>query len=80
MIWSLIKLVFGCLLLTIALLGNIFKWLFNFSWDKNLFVLFWTDKEANVQYYYNGNVIGWAFHVRRLADSAFDITKKEHIS
>ncbi len=79
MIWSIIKLIFGCLSIIVMTLGNVITWCVYFGWNNELYKLFWTDKEENIQYYYNYNIIGWAFQIKRLADSAFDITKKEHI-
>ena len=77
MIWSLIKLVFGSLFLAIMFIANCLTWLVNFTWNKQMFVLFWTDKTESIQYYYNGNVLAWAFRVKKLADSSFKITIRE---
>lgn len=74
MIWSLVKLIFGVLYMLAALIVNSIKWIFYFGWDKQDFQLFWTDKEKNIQYYYEGNILAWAFQIRRLADSTFNIT------
>jgi hypothetical protein len=80
MIWSIIKLLFGCIALVLITMANCITWFLYFGWNKELYVLFWTDRAANIQYYYKGNVLAWAFKVRRLADSSFDITKKELIA
>lgn len=79
MIWSLIKLVAGVIILFTMLIGNCLTWLFNFHWDKNLFTLFFTDKndgEEGIQYYYHGNVLAWAFKIKRLADDSFDMKNR----
>ncbi len=80
MIWSIIKLIVGCCILVVMTIANCVTWLLYFGWNKQFYTLFWTDSEANIQYYYNGNVLAWAFRVKRLADSSFDITKKELIA
>jgi hypothetical protein len=73
MIWSLIKLLAGCVFMLFALLGNIILWLTYFGWNKEYFTFFWTDKEELIQYYYHGNILGWAFQVKRLADKKYDL-------
>lgn len=81
MIWSIIKLIVGVLNIVLATLCNSVTWLLYFGWDKDLYIMFWTDKEANVQYYYKcSNIIAWAFRVKNQADYAFDITKGQHIT
>lgn len=79
MIWSLIKLVFGVCFLFSMFLGNCFTWILCFKWNNDLFVLFFTDKEDGedgVQYYYKGNILAWAFKIKKLADSSFDLKNK----
>lgn len=76
MIWSIIKLSLGCAYMFGATIANCITWLLYFGWSKDMYTLFWTDKNANIQYYYNGNVLAWAFQIKRLADSSFDLTMK----
>lgn len=74
MIWSILKLIFGCIFLLWGMITNAILWLIYFGYNSNMNTLFWTDREKKIQYYYVGfkSVFGWAFQIERLADSTFN--------
>jgi len=80
MIWSVIKLIFALSHIVSATVCNAITWTVYFGWDRDIYQMYWTDKKTNIQYTYRINAFAWAFRVKRLADSAFDITNNQHVT